>query len=132
MTVRQLIWEKTNPSPMNGTQIYLSGIENAIWARKPKATFNGFCKNTVFRYPIGDSKIHPTEKNHDLIAELIRDNSNEKDLIFDPCAGSGSVLLVAHDMGRSYIGCELNKEFYEKAKFRLDGETAQYNIFDYI
>jgi len=33
-TVRQLIWEKTNPSPMNGQLIYLSGIENAIWCKK--------------------------------------------------------------------------------------------------
>ena len=33
-TVRQLIWEKTNPSPMNGEHIYLSGIENAIWFKK--------------------------------------------------------------------------------------------------
>lgn len=29
-TVRQIIWEKTNPSPMNGQYIYLSGIENAV------------------------------------------------------------------------------------------------------
>lgn len=33
-TVRQLIWEKTNPSPMNGQYIYLSGIENAVWFKK--------------------------------------------------------------------------------------------------
>lgn len=29
-TVRQIIWNKTNPSPMNGKYIYLSGIENAV------------------------------------------------------------------------------------------------------
>lgn len=33
-TVRQLIWKKTNPSPMNGQHIYLSGIENAVWFKK--------------------------------------------------------------------------------------------------
>ena len=33
-TVRQLIWEKSNPSPMNGQYIYLSGIENAVWFKK--------------------------------------------------------------------------------------------------
>jgi DNA modification methylase len=33
-TVRQLVWEKTNPSPMNGQYIYLSGIENAVWFKK--------------------------------------------------------------------------------------------------
>lgn len=61
-TTRQLIWSKTNPSPMNGKYIYLSGIENAIWFRKPKATFNAYCKSTVFNYPCGRSKLHPTEK----------------------------------------------------------------------
>ena len=33
-TVRQLIRQKSNPSPMNGQYVYLSGIENAIWFRK--------------------------------------------------------------------------------------------------
>lgn len=61
-TVRQLIWEKTNPSPMNGQHIYLSGIENAIWFKKRGGTFNARCKNTVFKYPCGRSKMHPTEK----------------------------------------------------------------------
>lgn len=47
------------------------------------------------------------------------DNSNEGDLIFDPCAGSGSTLLVAKENGRNYLGCELDKEYYEKALGRL-------------
>ena len=61
-TVRQIIWEKSNPSPMNGQSIYLSGVENAIWFKKRGGTFNAHCKNTVFKYPIGRSKNHPTEK----------------------------------------------------------------------
>ena len=89
-TVRQLIWEKSNPSPMNGQHIYLSGIENAVWFKKKGGTFNAKCKNTVFKYPCGRSKLHPTEKNHDLLKELIIDNSNENDIVFDPCCGSGS------------------------------------------
>lgn len=47
-TVRQLVWKKTNPSPMNGQNIYLSGIENAVWFKKRGGTFNAHCKNTVF------------------------------------------------------------------------------------
>ena len=61
-TVRQLVWKKTNPSPMNGEYIYLSGIENAIWFKKKGSTFNARCKNTVFEYACGRSKLHPTEK----------------------------------------------------------------------
>ena len=33
-TARQLIWRKTNPSPMNGEYVYLSGVENAVWFKK--------------------------------------------------------------------------------------------------
>ena len=121
-TVRQLVWEKTNPTPFNGQYVYLSGIENAVWFRKSKGTFNAHCKNTVFRYPIwgGKNRIHPTEKHHDLLKELMLDNSNEGDLIFDPCAGSGSTLLVAKQNNRNYLGCELNKEYYDKALERLN------------
>lgn len=118
-TTRQLIWKKTNPSPMNGQYIYLSGIENAIWFKKRGATFNAHCKNTVFEFPSGRSKIHPTEKNHALIKDLILDNSNEGDIIFDPCAGSLAHCLVAKENGRRYVGCELNREYFDKGIERL-------------
>lgn len=118
-TVRQLIWEKTNPSPMNGQHIYLSGIENAVWFKKRGGTFNAHCKNTVFKYPCGRSKLHPTEKNHDLLKEIIIDNSNKEDIIFDPCAGSGSHLLVAKENERNYIGVELKKKYFDIANGRL-------------
>ena len=119
-TVRQLIWEKSNPSPMNGQYIYLSGIENAIWFKKRGGVFNARCKNTVFKYPCGRSKLHPTEKNHDLLKELILDNSSEGNLIFDPCCGSGSHCLVAKENDRDYIGCELDYEYYKIALERLN------------
>lgn len=122
-TVRQLIWKKTNPSPMNGQYVYLSGIENAIWFKKRGGTFNAKCKNTVFEYSNGRSKLHPTEKNHGLLRELILDNSNTDDIVFDPCCGSGSHLLVAEQNGRRSIGIEINKEFYNLAKQRLENNV---------
>lgn len=119
-TTRPIIWEKTNPSPMNGQYVYLSGVELAVWFKKRGSkTFNAFCKNTVFRFPNGRSKLHPTEKNHNLLKELILDNTNEGDLVFDPCAGSGSHLLVAKNLKRNFLGFEIEKEYYLKAKERL-------------
>ncbi len=119
-TVRQLVWEKTNPSPMNGDYIYLSGSENAIWFKKKGATFNAHCKSNVFKYPCGRSKLHPTEKQHDLLKDLILDNSNENQVIFDPCCGSGSHCLVAKENNRLFLGCELNKEYFDIAKNRFN------------
>lgn len=119
-TVRPIVWQKSNPSPMNGQHIYLSGVEFAVWFKKAGAkTFNAHCKNTVFKYSNGTSKLHPTEKNHGLLKELILDNSNEGDIVFDPCCGSGSHLLVAKENNRKYIGIELDENYYKIAEERL-------------
>lgn len=118
-TVRPIVFQKSNPVPSNGKYVYLSGVEFAVWYKKPKGTFNAFCKNTVFCYPIQQPQIHPTEKNHKLIEELILDNTNEGQLIFDPCMGSASTALMAAKNNRNFIGCELNKEYFEVAKNRL-------------
>ena len=126
-TVRQLIWQKTNPSPMNGQYVYLSGIENAVWFKKRGGVFNAHCKNTVFQYPNGRSKMHPTEKNHDLLKEIILDNSNEGDIIFDPCFGSGAHLLVAKQNNRKYLGCELCTEYFNIGKSQGLNAVAQSN-----
>ena len=128
-TVRPIIWEKSNPSPMNGQHIYLSGVEFAVWFKKSGAkTFNAHCKNTVFKYPNGRSKLHPTEKNHELLKQLILDNSNEDDLIFDPCMGSGSHLLVAKNLNRKYLGVELSEKYFNIAKKRIE-ENESWRIF---
>lgn len=120
-TTRPIVWQKSNPSPINGQHIYLSGVEFAVWFKKAGAkTFNAHCKNTVFKYSNGSSKLHPTEKNHDLLKELILDNSNELDIVFDPCCGSGSHLLVAKENNRNYIGIELNENYYNIANNRLN------------
>lgn len=118
-TARTLVWQKSNPSPFNGQHIYLSGIELAVWYKKPKGTFNAFCKNTVFRHPIGSGKLHPTEKNHKLLTELILDNTNEDAIIFDPCAGSFSTGLVALENNRRFIGNDLNEDCYKLGLERL-------------
>ena len=120
-TVRPIIWEKSNPSPMNGQYIYLSGIEMGVWFKKSGAkVFNAHCKNTVFKYPNGRSKLHPTEKNHDLLKDLILDNTNENDVVFDPCMGSGSHGLVSIQNQRRFIGIELDENYFNIAKKRIE------------
>ena len=118
-TVRQIIWAKNNPSPMNGQHIYLSGTENAVFFKKSGGTFNAHCKKNVFQHPVGRSKLHPTEKNHKLLKELILDNSNEQQIVFDPCCGSGSHLLVSKLLGRKFIGIEISPKYVKIARERL-------------
>lgn len=119
-TVRPVVWEKTNPSPMNGQYVYLSGVELAVWFKKSGAkTFNAHCKNTVFKFPSGKRTFHPTQKNLALFEELIRDNTSEGDLVFDPCIGSGTTAIAAIKNKRRWLGCELDPDYYSKAKERI-------------
>ena len=113
-----------NPSPMNGQYIYLSGVEIGVWYKKQGAkTFNAHCKNSVFHYPNGRSKLHPTEKNHELLKDLIQDNTNEGQIVFDPCCGSAAHCLVAKELNRKYIGVELDDKYFNISVDRMKGTT---------
>lgn len=113
-TARQLVWAKTNPSPMNGEYLYLSGVENAIWFKKRgTGKLNCHCKTNVFSFPSGSSDLHPTEKNHKLLEDLILDNTDKKDLIVDTCFGSCSTGVIAFKNDRRFFGIELFEKYYD-------------------
>lgn len=118
--VRQCIWRKTNPSPVNGQHMWLSAIENCIFAKRRKTIFNQHCKPSVWEYPVGRSKLCPTEKPLELFKYLIESSSNEGDIILDPCIGSGTTALAAKILNRYYIGFEKNAEQYKIAISRLN------------
>ena len=119
MSIRLIIWEKSNPSPMNGDKIWLSGIECCVYGKFPKATFNLHCKNTVLRYPCGRSKIHPTQKPLKMFEDLILASSNEGDTILDPFIGSGTTAIACINTNRNFIGVEKDEHYFNLANERL-------------
>lgn len=127
MSTRLCIWEKTNPSPMNGDKIWLSGIECCVFGRFPNATFNEHCKNTVFRYPCGRNKLHPTQKPLELIEKLVLASSNEGDTVLDPCMGSGTTGVACKKNNRNFIGIEMDGEFYNIASRRIEVRRSKLN-----
>lgn len=125
MSTRHCVWEKTNPSPMNGQHIWLSSIENCIFAKKKNAVFYEHCKGCVWRFPTVRSKLHPTEKPQGLLKYLINTSSNPGDIVFDPCAGSGSTGLAANALGRGFILIEKENEYCEVISKRLNRPYIQ-------
>ena len=118
-TTRLCVWEKTNPSPMNGQHVWLSGIECCVYAKKRGATFNEHCKNTVWRYPTVRGKIHTTQKPLKLFEYLVSVSSNEGDVVLDPFMGSGTTGVACRNLGRRFVGIELNKNYFELGKGRI-------------
>ncbi|KKM62975.1 hypothetical protein LCGC14_1516250 [marine sediment metagenome] len=52
---------------------------------------------------------YPTQKHHDLLKRIIKIGSNEGDLIADFFCGSGTTLLVAEELNRRWIGCDISQ-----------------------
>lgn len=60
-------------------------------------------------------KVHPTQKSVPLLEFLIELFTDRGDVVIDPCAGSGTSLLAAKNMGRNAYGFEIKKNFYNDA-----------------
>ena len=120
MTTRLCIWEKSNPSPLNGQYIWLSSVECCVFARKSKAVFNQFCKSPVWRGSVARSVEHLTTKPLWLMEEAILASSNPGNMVLDPFMGSGTTLVAARALGRKGIGIEIQEKYCEVAVRRLE------------
>ena len=112
-TTRLMIWQKTNPSPMNCQYTWMSGIETFVYFKKKGATFNEHYKNSIVSFPNGRSKIHPTQKPLKLFKYLIETSSNPKDIVLDPCVGSGTTTQACLDLDRNYIVGDINETYID-------------------
>lgn len=78
-------------------------------------------------------KIHPTQKPVKLLKRLIEVFTDPGDVVIDPCAGSGTTLRAAHDMGRTSYGFEISRDFFNRAKsemldFSQDSQLSLFGI----
>lgn len=64
--------------------------------------------------------VHPTQKPVALLEYLIKTYTNTGDLVLDNTMGSGSTCVAAKSLSRKYIGIELEEEYYNIAKMRLE------------
>ena len=65
-------------------------------------------------------KLHPTHKPVALMEYLIKTYTNEGDLVLDNCMGSGSTGVAAVNLNRSFIGIELDENYFEIATNRIN------------
>ena len=123
-----LIWRKSNPMPRNTDRRYVQDTEFAIWAVKKGAKwiFNKQ-KNSPYTRSLfetstvaGNEKVgHPTQKSLKLMRSIIEIHTNKNDIIIDPFMGSGTTGVACLDLGRKFIGIELNQEYFNTATKRI-------------
>ena len=122
--IRQIIWEKTNPVPLNMRATYLSNCrEMAVSGVKGgKPTFHEEYDRGVYSFPIprhNGKRQHPTQKPEDLFAELVLKHSNPGDLVVDPFLGAGTTAMAALKNGREFAGCDIDENYVAVSRARV-------------
>ena len=121
--IRLVEWIKTNPQPINSSVNYLTNCREIalLGIKKTKPTFNSKYDKGIYSYPLqgGKDRFHPTQKSLPLFEDLIQKHSNEGDIVLDCFAGSATTAIAAIKTNRKFTGCELDKEYFTKAKERI-------------
>lgn len=127
--VRTCIWDKVDGAPQFTGDRPAAGAEAIVVAHpKGKKRWNGGGRRNVFRYEVngqrGD-KPHPTTKPLPLMRDLVSLFSEEGETILDPFTGSGSTGVAARELGRNFIGWEIDANYHAIASRRLNGDEAK-------
>jgi len=135
---RALPWIKPDAMPSLHGRWPGQGYESIVLAQKPSAPacpIGGKARvYTMTRDPslyrrggASSSAAHPTTKPLALMLEILSDFTDPNDLILDPFAGSGTTGVAALQLGRRFIGWEMNAEYHAIATRRLSGDRAILN-----
>lgn len=104
-------WKKTNGTKENDvSREEFMEWTNGLW------TFNGESKKRIG---------HPAPFPRMLPYRCIKLFSYVDDVVFDPFAGSGTTLLVANELHRKGVGTDIDKEYCELAKNRLESKSGR-------
>lgn len=75
---------------------------------------------TIQSFEVGKAKgLHPTQKPISMLEFLISSYTDEGDLVFDPTIGSGTAGVAAKQLGRNFIGCEMNETYFAICEDRI-------------
>lgn len=124
-----LIWVKNNWGGGDLEGAYGHRYEMIMYGHKGRRLLTGKRFNDVLEYDRVLPGPHPTEKPIDLLEHLITNSTDQDDIVFDGCAGSGTSLIAAMNTDRKYIGVEIDEGFFNYAKERLINHQVQQRLF---
>ncbi|WP_458025670.1 DNA-methyltransferase [Pseudalkalibacillus sp. Hm43] len=131
------VWHKKNPMPRNMNLHFINSTEGWLYfvSKGRTGTYNNngkalhdFIETSVA--PAGEKKYggHPTQKPEKLFEHFIQVLTNENDVVLDPFMGSGTAGVVSKRNNRNFIGIEIDQNYYDVAKLRLDDVEKGYQL----
>ena len=120
-----IVWDKDNGNnDFADCELAWTSFKTAV--RRFKYRWAGMLQENMKNK---ERRIHPTQKPVDLYGWLLLNYAPQGGVIFDPMMGSQSSRIAAHRLGFDYVGCELDKEYFDKGNERFKQETSQLSLF---
>jgi len=113
-----LMWDKGFSEEITFSQFELAWTSFKSSAKK----FNFNSANNI-------DKIHPTQKPIKLYEWILKHYANENDKIFDSHLGSGSSRIACYKNGFDFVGCEIDKDYFEAQEKRFNEFKSQLTLF---
>ena len=129
-----IIWVKNNRTVGDLKAQFGKQYEMIILFNKGRCFFNGKRLTDVWNFDkvAWQKQFHQNEKPIDLIKLAIEKHSKEEDLVLDCFAGSNTTGLACLQTNRKFIGCELDKEYFEIAKKRIEEHSQQSKLLTFF
>lgn len=143
--LNNITWVKTSPPPNLSCRFFTHSTETILWVRKGKKSKHYFNYDLMKKINGGKQmkdvwimgrpkKVekefgkHPTQKPEEIIERIVLSSTQNEDLILDMFNGGGTTGVVSVRNNRKYIGIELEKEYYELTKKRIQREINQLKL----
>lgn len=122
--IKLLVWHKDNKIC---NQYYMQSLEFILFMRKGKEKAINNCSDTDFcDFPNKKMKdengnpLHPTEKPVELMKKFISNSTVEGETVLDPFMGIGATGIACKELGRNFIGIEIDEKYFNAAKDRIE------------
>jgi len=144
--LNNVVWFKKNPPPNLGCRTFTHSNETIIWAKRSEDSNHYFNydlmksmnnnKQMKDVWMIGSLRKkekkhgkHPTQKPINLLKRIIQASTERDMIILDPFNGSGTTGMAAADLGRKYIGIDLEEEYLDLTTKRHKEFSRKLKLF---
>jgi len=126
LLVRLGIWRKPDGAPQfTGDRPGMGWEAVAICHRAGLKRWNGGGRHAVWTIPKGLGDGHPTQKPLPLLAGFVTDFTDADETILDPYMGSGTTGVACVNLGRKFIGIEIEPKYFDIARRRISEALRQ-------
>lgn len=116
-----IVWDKLTSGGFSDCELAWTSHDKGV--RKFTYLWNGFRKQKP------EKRYHPTQKPLSLMLWVIENYTRPGDLVLDPFMGSGTTEVACTQLGRNFIGCEIDAKYFEIAKRRIERAAMQEPLF---